>query len=53
MNDDLDNVKPYGCLCEWHWRKCVGKLYGISMGSGWTRKDDNPKCPHHGKIKET
>lgn len=36
------------CACPWEY-KSLGRLYGISMGKGWVRLVDDPKCPRHGK----
>jgi hypothetical protein len=35
------------CTCDYAWRSCLGRLYGISMGAGWVRLTTTPGCPHH------
>jgi len=35
------------CTCPWAWRKDLGRLYGISLGSGWIRVSDAADCPEH------
>jgi hypothetical protein len=39
------------CSCPFEW-KGLGILYGISMGKGWVRMSDDPKCPHHGEVRD-
>jgi hypothetical protein len=47
-------VRPYsvewyklqGCTCTYTW-KSYGRLYGISMGKGWVRMNDDDACPLH------
>lgn len=44
-------VRNYGderCTCP-HEIQGLGLLYGISLGRGWVRLDDDPDCPHHGR----
>jgi len=36
------------CTCEYQW-KGLGRLYGVSMGKGWVRMNDDPGCPEHGE----
>ena len=43
-------IRAYGderCTCPHRW-KCLGVLYGISLGDGWVRMYDVRGCPHHG-----
>jgi hypothetical protein len=54
MRDDLREhlTRSYGddqCTCRHAW-KGLGILYGISLGNGWVRMDDNLDCPHHGRT---
>lgn len=39
------------CSCEYAWRKSLGRLYGIGMGSGWVRLTTESGCPHHGTAR--
>ena len=41
--------KPADCTCPYAWRKDIGRLYGISMGSGWVRLSDADDCPEHAR----
>jgi len=36
------------CVCPFEWKDSIGRLYGISMGSGWVRLSTNPDCEYHG-----
>lgn len=52
LSSDLASnlVRCYGdelCTCR-HEIKGLGILYGISLGRGWVRLDDDPDCPRHG-----
>jgi hypothetical protein len=38
--------KLHGCTCTYAW-KSYGRLYGISMGKGWVRMNDDDVCPLH------
>jgi len=49
----LYGCKDDRCMCEYAWRACVGRLYGISMGPGWVRLTTDPACPHHGGTRLT
>lgn len=39
------------CTCPWEWRRDLGRLYGISIGSGWIRVSDADDCPDHARGK--
>jgi len=34
------------CACPQAWRS-LGRLHGVSMGSGWVRLSTAAGCPHH------
>ena len=43
----IPTYKSSECTCRWVFRRDMGRLYGISMGSGWLRQSDAPDCPEH------
>lgn len=52
MAETLDSwlrfLRIEDCPCSYEWQ-ALGRLYGISMGSGWVRITTDPTCRHHGE----
>jgi hypothetical protein len=40
-------VTAAACTCPREW-KSLGRLYGVGMGEGWVRLNDDPACLLHG-----
>jgi hypothetical protein len=52
LANKLKHLEIEDCTCAHEWRKCTGRLYGISTGPGWVRTSTEPECPQHGTVAE-